>query len=262
MKKATKLGKSETSYANNPLQRALILMDESLRAWRQSLESPESGESQGHLDNFLVAAREGYRLTALMSGQTLDASEDIAQTCILGLAKGIQKGNRAPFVPSQIDALMGVGLKSKTKSVSSSSPLAGYLRGMLSNGVRKKVELMINRAMREGSADPESEIDIPSAEESGGDGFMGTNPDKIVMNVSAHQNYTLALRIQDEYLNSVTYKGTLLREVFGEWTPMGEWTGIYDKNDRPKDILKETLLLHVREIRKLILSEKKKTRPM
>ncbi len=157
MKNVNPRDKSETSRSSSALQNALILMDEHLTAWRRSLESPGPGEPQSHLDKFLVAAREGYRLMALKRGQTADAADDIAQTCVLGLIKRMRASNRPPFVPSLIDTLLVGGSKPGKKPASYSTPLVDYLYGMLSKGVGEQARLMRLRARRLIAADPDTE---------------------------------------------------------------------------------------------------------
>lgn len=260
MTNVNKSGKS--AHGSNALQDALILMGEQLTAWRRSLESPGPGEAESHQDKFVIAAQLGYRLMALKRGHTVDAANDIAQTCIWVLLKRMQSNNRPPFLPSLIDALLAGGSKPAKKPASSSTPLAGYLYGMLSKGVGAQARLIRMRESRSSAADLGTGDNDPSTEESGGDGFMGTSPDKVLLNVSTYQNHALALQIQNDYLNTVTYKGKHLCDVFGEWTPMGEWTGRYSKKERPDGITKEMLLFHIRSIRELILSAKKMTTPL
>lgn len=262
MKKVNKRDNSEASRSSSALQDALILMDECLTAWRRSIESPTIEEPQSHLDKFLVVAREGYRLMALKRGQTADAGDDIAQTCVLALIKRVRAGNRPPFVPSFIDTLLTGDSKPGKKLASYSSPLIGYLYGMLSNGVGAQARLMRMRARRLIVADPDTEDGMFSIDESRGEGAMGTSPDKVLLNVSAYQNHALALRIHDDYLDTATYKGNRLRDVLGEWTPMGEWIGRYHKDERPVVMSKRMLLLHIGNIRDLIQSAKSKTTPL
>lgn len=249
----------KSAHGSDALQDALILMDEQLTAWRRSLDSPEPRKAESHQDKFVIAAQLGYRLMALKRGHTVDAANDIAQTCIWGLLKRMQSNNRPPFVPSLIDTLLAGGSKPGKKSASYSSPLAGYLYELLSNGVGAQARLMRMRARRSIAADPDTEDGIPFTEESGGDGFMGTSPDKVLLKVSTYQNHALALRIHDDYLNTTTYKGKRLRDVLGDWTPMGEWTGRFNKDERPEVMSKRMLLLHINNIRELILSAKGKT---
>lgn len=253
---------SKSAHGSNALQDALILMDEQLTAWRRSLESPGLGEPESHQDKFVIAAQLGYRLMALKRGHTVDAANDIAQNCIWGLLKRMQSNNRPPFLPSLIDALLAGGSKPAKKPAATSTPLAGYLYGMISKGVGAQARLIRMRESRSSAADPSTGDNDPSTEESGGDGFMGTSPDKVLLNVSTYQNHALALQIHDDYLNTATFKGQRLRDVLGEWTPMGEWTGRFNKDERPEVMSKTMLLLHIGNIRELIRSAKRMTTPL
>lgn len=246
MKIAKNRSETDTSRAPESLQEAVLQMEASLTAWRHSLESPGQTASQSHFDEFLVAAHEGYRLMALKRGLAADDADDIAQTCILALARQTHSGGRPPFVPSVIDSLTGNTPSSK-KPKSFGTPLAGYLHGMLSKGVGARARLMRRRASRSTSLD-----EISDSEESGGSGLIGTKPDKVLINVSARQNYDLAMRIHDHYLDTVTYRRKPLRSALGAWTPMREWIGELTPKDRPAGISKSMLELHIRNIREFI----------
>jgi hypothetical protein len=240
------------------LSKTIKLMEASLIAWRESLEVAEPSESGRHLDRFLVSAREGYRQMAIKRGLGPDDTNDMAQSCVLGLIKRSQSGNRPPFLPSKIDAVLAEPTSFATAPTHFGSPLAAYLYVMLSNGIGAQDRLMRNRARREIATGSFEEDGAPSTDRPGSIRVMGTRPDNLIRKVSAAQNFAFAVRIQDDYLNSTTYKGTSLRVIFGTWTPMGEWTGRCSTSDRPPEsvIPLRTLQRHIQNIQELIKQAK------
>lgn len=249
------------SMAFNPLQDAIKRMEESLIAWRVSLEASDSSETETHLDRFLVCAREGYRLMALKRSYDPNEADEIAQSCILSLIRRARTGFRPPMLPSKIDSLLDS--KPPSAKASSGTPLAGYLHVVLSNGVAAYSRTHRPKASRSTGLSPDTEDGHESADLSARDRLV-SRPDDVRRNVSNALNRDLAARIHDDYLDKTTYKGSSLRAVFGDWTPMAEWTGLCSPDDRPskKIIPLRTLQRHIDNIKELIRGAKILTREM
>lgn len=261
MKELNDRNKSSGSGEADSLLKTIKVMEASLIAWRESLKVADPSESRRQLDLFLTKAREGYHQIALKRGLGPDEACDMAQSCVLGLIKRSQSGSRPPFLPSKIDELVAGATSFATAPTGFGSPLAAYLYGVLSKGIWAQIRLLIlrgRRAIATGEIDEGAGL---SGDRPGIAKVMGTRPDNLIRKVSAAQNFAFAVRIHDDYLNSTTYKGTRLRVIFGDWTPMGEWTGRCDTDDRPpiEVIPVRTLQRHMENIQELIKQAKSQT---
>lgn len=153
--------------------------------------------------------------------------------------------------------------KPSSAKASSGIPLAGYLHVVLSNGVATYSRTHRPKASRSTGLSPDTEDGHESADLSARDRLV-SRPDDVLRNVSNALNRDFAARIHDNYLDMTTHKGSTLRVVFGEWTPMAEWTGLCSPDDRPgnKIIRLRTLQRHIDNIKKLIRGAKIMTREM
>lgn len=274
--KKTKASKGSTgSGGSTAIWDTVKLMEKSLTDWNSSLGGGRLAETARHLDQFIVAAREGYRLIAAREGLGEDDANDVAQICALKLterAATVTKhpfsGAKVPFVPSKISALraetpvevpkaLAGSSSSAKKSAGLGSPLAAYLYGVLYNGARAQARSIRTKARRlvaienENSPSGESgkaEINVPQ--------FAS-----VINAVSLAQNLPTVSRIHDDYIDSVTHRGTSLRIIFGDWTPLGEWMGRCEKNDRPpaKVMPPSTLRNHIRKIKERVREAKSNT---
>lgn len=253
---------SHTDYVpskfTGKLQDAIKSMEIWLISWRKSVGGGNPCETNRHLDGFLLSSYEGYRLMAIGQGNHGDVAKDIAQTCVLQLIKRNQLGFRPPLVPRSIDSLLGDEPLSDDES-DSGTPLAAYLYGVLSRGVGAQTRTHRMRANRTRPIEA-IELDEKESDPSEVSSYSPRRPDSVIRNVSAVQNLEFAMRIHDDYLNTTTYKGSTLRVVFADWTPMGEWAGRCSKEDRPKAIPTRTLQRHVSTIKNLIRGAKKTNR--
>lgn len=249
------------SIASNSLENAIKLMEESLIACWKSLEASDSGETETHLSQFLVRARQGYHLMALKRAYELNEADEIAQTCVLNLLKQARSGTLLLLKPLEIGFLLN-GKPSSTES-DSGTTLDGYLYGVLSNGVAAYLRRHGLKASRSTGLSPDTEDGHESADPSVRDRWV-SRPDDVIRNVSNALNLDIAVGIHDNYLDMTTYKGSSLRDVFGDWTPIDEWKGISSSGDRPGEeiIPIRTLQRHIENIKELIRGAKRMTREM
>ena len=240
------------TFVGGALQEVIKVMGDELIAWRRTPASDPTGERQQHLDSFLVNAREGYRLMATLllkgrkkkdeldnlitSGQLdeSDAADDLAQVCALNLIKIARNVDpKAPFIPTKIDELLVEAARNGLPMTGHGAPISAYLHGVIFNSVASKISDLTKKAKktRVTSENLVSEIDLLNLTVN--DRRWGTGPVDVEFKVSVRQNVEIAKKVQDTYLDAQTYKGRKLRDLFGIWTPLDEWTESCDTKDRP-----------------------------
>jgi len=232
-------------------------MAQSLTAWRESLQFKDSELSQKHIDDFILAAHEGFRVMAMKHNHDPDSAADIAQSCTLSLLKRANSGQTAPFSPETIDMLNGGSLKLESSPFMPGSQLGFYLCGLLRYAVIKHDKSLQKRKRTTVSLEEDQNDGLHS------EPHLTSKPDNVLGNVSNSLNTELAIRIHDKYLDDNKHGGRRLRDVFGDWTPIHEWSGMCDTKDRPdkKTIPETTLRRHMDNIKDLILCAKNSTVP-
>ncbi len=271
------------SKINNSLQDVIRVMGESLVAWRQTPEESQT-ERQKLLERFIIASRDGFHLMAtrllrgrkrkdeldqlITSGQLdeSDAAHDFAQLCVMSLIKSSSDATpKAPFIPDKIDEQLEKATTEGLPATGQGSPMSEYLYVVLFNSVARRISDVTKKAkkLRVGSENLIPQVDLKNL--TVGDRRWGSEIAGTKAKVSLQQNVEFVRKIQDEYLDSQTYKGRPLREFLGNWTPLDEWIGYCATEDRPKGkdgIKEETLRQHINNVRTLINLAKAKVRKL
>lgn len=249
-------------------------MGERLVTWRKSSAASKRDGFTREQEEFLILAREGYRLMAhrRLRGpqntgsplQEVDAADEIAQQLACKMVSDAARPNIFPFNIKKIDELLTSSITRGIKETGDGSPLNGYIYRAMSNGVGRaivhieKKHKELNLA-KEGLKTRRDNGQLTTAYR-----VINANNNNVVRQVSQKQNLEMLSRIQDQYLERVTYKGKTLISLIGDWRPLDEWTGRRGCKERPKDEIvgEETLRIHMNKILFTFWLEKSRTKKM
>ena len=210
----------------------------------------------------LMNSQKSIEYDGTLSGRVphqLGTEDDIAQECCLALIKCADEF-RAPFDLATIDRMLVTACGGAPRE-GTGSLLNGYLYQMLFYGVHDQARRKSNITTGTDFIGENDEEAIFQVAQPVDNRFAGTKPDNVRQNVSRFLNLDIAMKIQDEYLNTKKYKGKPLREVFGSWTPLDEATGRCNQKDRPdrnNSNLQRALQMQVVKISKFFLEAKRK----
>ncbi len=287
MKKSIAKSHTVKSVSADPFRNVLTLMGENLVAWRKSPAVSPTGEREQCLDKCLVTGREAYRMMAikLLIGSRdqvdlLAEAEDIAQECILKLAKLAHSGGK-PFNTAIIDVLLADAKRQRKPLTGNGSPMNAYLHEVFFNGANDQVRKIRIRLKHPTLAYEENDMYDDNHEHvvcqcsilrQGGakrqrqgrsdDGLWVFSDDTVIRNVIRRSWIGQAVAIHDAYLDRKVYRRQPLRKALGSWTPMGEWLGHCTTTDRPPEeaIAMRTLQTHIDAIKDQLRLDRDKER--